>query len=166
MGWIKLDDGFLRNPKIMSVGRDAKFLYVAGLCYSGGAQSFGLVPFHQVHNIAAQVGISRPVNVVAQLVDAGLWVVEELGYVIDDDLWRPVIERHRPPAHEWRVIRETVFRRDDYTCQYCGIRGVRLECDHIIPVSRGGNHEPGNLTTACFTCNRSKRDRLVEEWLA
>lgn len=70
----------------------------------------------------------------------------------------------RPFAHEWAILRAQVFERDDYTCTYCGARGVALECDHVIPVARGGTSEMDNLTTACRTCNRSKRDKLIEEW--
>lgn len=73
-------------------------------------------------------------------------------------------EDMRPHATAWRVIRERIFRRDDYTCAYCGARGVSLECDHVVPVARGGGHEDENLTTACRACNRSKRDKLVSEW--
>lgn len=76
----------------------------------------------------------------------------------------PFEDSQRPPSHEWKKLRETVFARDDYTCQYCGKRGVRLECDHIVPVSRGGGHDLENLATACLPCNRSKRDKTVEEW--
>lgn len=73
-------------------------------------------------------------------------------------------EDMRPHATAWCVIRERIFRRDDYTCAYCGARGVSLECDHVVPVARGGGHEDENLTTACRACNRSKRDKLVSEW--
>lgn len=87
------------------------------------------------------------------------------GVVIDfDRLYRPGEERDRPPSHQWADIRARIFERDDFTCQYCGDRGRRLECDHIVPVARGGGHEDANLTTACFPCNRSKRDKLVTEW--
>lgn len=55
--------------------------------------------------------------------------------------------------------------RDDYTCAYCGERGKKLECDHVIPVSRGGSNEKYNLVTSCFSCNRSKSDKLLSEWL-
>lgn len=70
----------------------------------------------------------------------------------------------RPSAEVWRSIRTYIFGRDDYTCQYCGERGKKLECDHVIPISRGGSNEESNLVTACFSCNRSKRDKLVSEW--
>lgn len=71
----------------------------------------------------------------------------------------------RPTGAEWAVLRAKIFARDDYTCQYCGERGKRLECDHVVPVSRGGSSDEDNLATACFPCNRSKRDKTVEEWL-
>ena len=70
----------------------------------------------------------------------------------------------RPARHVWRVIRQRILERDSFTCRYCGARGGRLECDHIIPVARGGGSEDGNLTTACYRCNRSKRDKTLEEW--
>lgn len=69
----------------------------------------------------------------------------------------------RPPAHEWSALRTSVFKRDGYSCSYCGAHGVRLECDHIIPVSRGGGHDIGNLATACFKCNREKHNRTPSE---
>jgi hypothetical protein len=72
----------------------------------------------------------------------------------------------RPPSHEWRIIRERVFARDNYTCAYCGEHGGKLQCDHVFPVARGGGNEDENLVAACERCNRSKRDRLLEDWLS
>lgn len=72
----------------------------------------------------------------------------------------------RPGQSEWSRIRSAVYARDDYTCQYCGERGKKLECDHVIPLSRGGSNDMSNLKTACFRCNRSKRDKTLEEWKA
>jgi 5-methylcytosine-specific restriction endonuclease McrA len=42
-----------------------------------------------------------------------------------------------------------------------------LECDHVTPVSRGGDHSDENLVTACRPCNRAKRDKIVTvaEWM-
>lgn len=54
-----------------------------------------------------------------------------------------------------------VFKRDKFTCQYCGSRlpEVVLECDHIDPKSKGGTDVYSNLVTSCFACNRGKSDR-------
>lgn len=30
--------------------------------------------------------------------------------------------------------------------------------DHVIPLARGGTHEPANVRTACFLCNSIKGD--------
>lgn len=80
-----------------------------------------------------------------------------------DEVW-PLDGRPRPGSHEWRRLIKQVFERDDYTCTYCGARGVKLQCDHIDPVSRGGSSELDNLTTACEPCNRSKGAKRLEEW--
>lgn len=70
----------------------------------------------------------------------------------------------RPTPPEWQVIRKRIFQRDDYTCAYCGERGGKLQCDHIVPVAKGGSHDDANLATACEPCNRSKGAKLVSEW--
>lgn len=61
-------------------------------------------------------------------------------------------------------LRFTVFKRDAFTCQYCGRRppDVTLECDHIVPVSMGGANDIHNLVTACFDCNRGKGAEPLE----
>lgn len=37
---------------------------------------------------------------------------------------------------EWKITRDNIFARDNYTCQLTGIRGGELECHHIIPRSK------------------------------
>jgi hypothetical protein len=53
-----------------------------------------------------------------------------------------------------------VFKRDEFTCVKCGRsgRGIKLEVDHVTPVSRGGTDALDNLQTLCFDCNRGKRN--------
>ena len=64
-----------------------------------------------------------------------------------------------------KSLRFEVFARDGYTCQYCGARppDVVLELDHIHPRAKGGSDEITNLITACFDCNRGKRDKVLTE---
>lgn len=56
------------------------------------------------------------------------------------------------------TVRFNVFKRDRFTCQYCGQSppAVILELDHVVPVVEGGDNSSANLTTACFDCNRGK----------
>ena len=55
-------------------------------------------------------------------------------------------------------IRFEVFKRDYFTCQYCGAQApaVLLHADHIHPRSKGGDDELMNLVTACESCNLGK----------
>lgn len=75
-----------------------------------------------------------------------------------------VIKRLEMETGLWAALRGEVFERDDYTCQYCGDRGVRLECDHIIPRAAGGPSTLKNLATACKPCNRAKGSKPLSEW--
>jgi 5-methylcytosine-specific restriction endonuclease McrA len=47
-------------------------------------------------------------------------------------------------------------------CAYCGSASEHL--DHVIPLSRGGEHRIGNLVGACAKCNLSKNDKFIMEW--
>lgn len=70
-----------------------------------------------------------------------------------------MVKRPRPTV---RLTKREIFRRDNYTCQYCGARSSHLTIDHIIPRHQGGEHSWFNLVTACETCNIKKggRDQL------
>ena len=59
-----------------------------------------------------------------------------------------------------KKIRFEVFKRDSFSCVYCGKTPptVILEVDHIDPKSKGGANDINNLITACFDCNRGKRN--------
>lgn len=65
----------------------------------------------------------------------------------------------------WKKLTSQVFERDKYTCHYCGQVGGKLECDHIIPFSSGGDDTLENLVTACMKCNRQKYNKDYEEFL-
>lgn len=60
------------------------------------------------------------------------------------------------------VNRREVLKRDSHSCQYCG-NNKRLTLDHVIPVSKGGQHKWDNVVTACEPCNQYKRDRTPHE---
>jgi hypothetical protein len=64
-----------------------------------------------------------------------------------------------------KKIRFEVFKRDSFSCQYCGSKApdVILEVDHMKPVSKGGTNDIMNLVTSCFECNRGKSDRQISD---
>lgn len=71
-----------------------------------------------------------------------------------------LIRRPQPRA---RLSRKEIFIRDNYTCQYCGVRTRDLTLDHVIPRSKGGPHTWENLVSACKTCNHRKGGKSVTE---
>lgn len=64
-----------------------------------------------------------------------------------------------------KKVRFEVFKRDKFTCQYCGASApdVILEVDHIIPIAEGGTDDLFNLVSACFDCNRGKGKRRLSD---
>ena len=61
-------------------------------------------------------------------------------------------------------VRFDVFKRDGFTCQYCGAHPPKavLHVDHIVPVAEGGGNEDTNLVTACDHCNLGKAANSLE----
>ena len=57
---------------------------------------------------------------------------------------------------QYRLWREAVFRRDNYTCQLCGRKGVYLEADHIQPFALYPElrFDVNNGRTLCTKCHR------------
>ena len=55
--------------------------------------------------------------------------------------------------------------RDNHTCQYRGAVQVKmkLNLDHVMPRSRGGEHSWTNVVTSCIPCNTAKGDKTPEE---
>lgn len=72
-------------------------------------------------------------------------------------------EKKRKPISKSK--RFEVFKRDNFTCQYCGRMApdVVLEVDHIKPVAEGGNNGLLNLITSCRDCNRGKGKRRLDD---
>lgn len=64
-----------------------------------------------------------------------------------------------------KSVRFEVFKRDAFTCQYCGAKApdAVLQVDHINPVANGGTDDILNLITSCQDCNYGKSDRTLSD---
>lgn len=75
--------------------------------------------------------------------------------------------RHRLLAQlSKRHVKRATFRDCGRRCVYCGtLLGLEnATLDHVVPLSRGGDHAPGNLVAACQSCNQLKGSDLPAEF--
>ena len=61
-------------------------------------------------------------------------------------------------------VREYLLEKWGRKCAYCGVSGVPLEVEHIVPKSRGGSNRVSNLTIACKDCNQEKGSQTAAEF--
>lgn len=69
------------------------------------------------------------------------------------------------PQHRVKFSRRMIYRRDNYTCQYCGKTpgSEELTIDHVIPRAQGGKTTWVNCAVACFKCNSRKDNRTPKQ---
>lgn len=71
----------------------------------------------------------------------------------------------RLPRQTVVFSRLNIFKRDEYRCQYCGVRpgSEELTIDHILPKCKGGKTTWTNCVLSCVGCNSIKGDKACEE---
>ena len=65
---------------------------------------------------------------------------------------------------EWVELLE----RCNYSCLRCGVTGVTLAADHIVPLKKGGTNFISNIQPLCKSCNSSKNVSIMDyrpSWL-
>jgi hypothetical protein len=176
--WVKLDDGFPRNRKVINLTDKAFRLHVSSLCHCAAHLTDGALTDRDVRQVAALIDMSRPARYVAELRDAGLWLSIEGGYEIHDYLeFNPtreqVLAQRERNAGRQKLFRDPKLRleirqRDGDLCRYCGKkvswsdrRSSRAgSYDHVVP---GGPTTFENLVVACRGCNSRKGSRTPDE---
>lgn len=117
----------------------------------------------------------EPINICSTHRAVGLIYLEKAALVLNGrgvihtvsrDFPKPSIIRLQFMVHRPRpqvpLSRKEIFRRDNYTCQYCGKYSDELTIDHVIPKHLGGEHTWENVVTACARCNHLKGGRTLE----
>lgn len=72
-------------------------------------------------------------------------------------LINPIVRNYKPLPPK---MKQSIFERDNYTCQNCGKKGVpgqawyNLQIHHKIPYRAGGEHTPDNLIVLCSDCHK------------
>ena len=52
-----------------------------------------------------------------------------------------------------------------HVCIYCGKKSGSYQIDHKKPIAKGGSNYKSNLVVACSSCNSSKHDNRIPQWL-
>lgn len=66
-------------------------------------------------------------------------------------------------VHVEPVDRAAIIRRDKSTCYLCGLRCKphEIHLDHVMPISKGGEHTADNLRVTCAPCNIRKGANII-----
>lgn len=75
---------------------------------------------------------------------------------------RAKIAAEKRPATPSQI--QSVLKKAEGRCVYCGRYGAKLTIDHVEPLARGGRHIVSNLVAACQACNSSKGAGDGPEW--
>jgi hypothetical protein len=75
------------------------------------------------------------------------------------------------PKQRDLLIAQAIHDRHNWRCFYCGVevktrstRKTLPNLDHVVPLSRGGDHSEENLITCCGSCNSRKGTKTLEEF--
>lgn len=104
MTWIRLEDSFFRHRKVIELSKDAKLLFIAGLCYCGEQMTDGFISNAALRVVAAVVDV-KATAAAKELVDCGLWHKQADGYDVHDYL------QHQTSAAEIREKRQETADR-------------------------------------------------------
>lgn len=84
--------------------------------------------------------------------------------------YRAIVSRSRakrlraPGRHTAADVRR-IYANQHGLCYWCRVPvGDRYHVDHVIPLSRGGSDDAGNLVVACPSCNLRKHAKMPSEF--
>jgi hypothetical protein len=100
MAWVKIDDSFTDHPKVVSAGPLGMALQVAALCYCNRYLTDGFIPEAVAHRLVYFESLAEPAEVIARLIEVGIWTKADGGYQIHDYL------EYQPSKVEVEAIRE------------------------------------------------------------
>lgn len=86
MAWARIDDNFFSHPKVRKAGKDAVILYMAALCHSNAYMTEGYIADDVLDLIGIQAFQNEPKMSANKLVECGLFVLVDDGYLIHDFL--------------------------------------------------------------------------------
>ena len=180
--WIKIATGVFDNKKIKQIEDlpDADTIIVIWfklLCLAGTCNADGMVYFTPDIPYTDQM-LARHFNRPLSTVQLALNIFQQYGMieVVDNFLyissWAKyqnidgmdlIREQSRKRTEEYRARKRLGVTSVGEKCVYCGKPANAV--DHIIPKSKGGQDVEWNLVPCCKSCNSSKKDKDLAEFL-
>jgi len=163
---IKVTPDITRRRSVAVLSDAAFRLYFTAACNCAEQRVGAFLEFDELPFLP-RVPRSRKklARLVAELEASGAWKKMDSGWQLDagtdpygNPLWVPVLG-----TKNWnRDAYPAVFRRDGYSCRYCGSTDY-LSIDHVVPRHQGGSDDEPNLVVACRSCNSRKGARTPEQ---
>jgi hypothetical protein len=142
MAWVKLDDGFYRQPKIRAAGLDGRSLHLAGACWSAAELTNGEIQKDMIDVLLVDAQVKAAT--LTKIVRLGLWIDEGDHYLIVD--WSELV-RSRAEVEKDRA-RWRRYKRDSTT-------------DHSVDSTVESTGEPPPDTTVDSAHSRPDPTRPV-----
>ena len=96
-------------------------------------------------------------DVIKQTDDPEMYIKDNGGLI------KAIVRKNTRQVDEW--IRWKTWRRDKFTCVYCGETEKALTIDHVLAQELGGETLVENLVTSCRWCNKQKANKTIKDWL-
>lgn len=81
----------------------------------------------------------------------------------DGELYKAMVRKSQRQVDS--QISWNVFRRDNFSCRYCGAEHLPLTVDHLVRWEDGGPSIEANLVASCRKCNKVRGDTAYAAWL-
>jgi len=111
-------------------------------------------------------GLIAPVEVMNPTIEEWQQIVRQsdMKEIEGMDRDKKIILRKSTRQIEQKIMWE-VYRRDEYTCRYCGVTDRPLTVDHVVLWEEMGPSIPLNLISSCKKCNSKRGNMQYEDWL-
>ena len=172
--WFKLDHDFIRVIRIKRFSVSERWAFICLLCLASESKPSGFIQCDD-EDIAFECGYESDddhaewIKYKEKLVKKRFITILDNGNISinqwDEKYKATEYKTSQRNIPDWQLLRLSVFQRDNYTCVYCGSTEKPLHCDHVVPYSKGGSNELDNLATSCPSCNMSKGNKTLEEWI-
>jgi hypothetical protein len=152
----------LKDVNLLAFGNT---IQMVGAVYAGDGKAY-LCLFPEDHD-------AQELQMVALDMDSEEWKTflrqtdlmetEVLARAADQSIVKAILRKSTRAVDQ--TINWNCFRRDNYTCRYCGSNKIALTVDHLVRWEEGGPSTEANMLSACRKCNKVRGDKSYADWL-